>query len=68
MRHNLSISVSKEPKDGGIVASKCITLREKLLTRLMGSKQKVMVLIPGSTVDTVSITEVKEGGLRCEQN
>lgn len=68
MRHNLSISVSKELKNGGIVACKCITLREKLLTRLMGSKQKVMVLIPGSTVDTVSITEVKEGGLRYEQN
>lgn len=68
MRHNLSISVSKELKDGGIVACKCITFREKLLTRLMGSKQKVMVLIPGSTVDTVSITEVKEGGLRYVQN
>ncbi|MDO4323212.1 MAG: hypothetical protein Q4C61_11860 [Lachnospiraceae bacterium] len=68
MRHNLSISVSKEPKDGGIIACKCITLREKLLTRLMGSKQKVMVLIPSSTVDTVSITEVKEGGRRYEQN
>ncbi len=68
MRHNLSISVSRKPKDGGIVACKCITLREKLLTRLMGSKQKVMVLIPGSTVDTVSITEVKEGGLADEQN
>lgn len=68
MRHNLSISVSKKPKDGGIVACKSITLREKLLTRLMGSKKKVMVLIPGSTVDTVSITEVKEGGRRYEQN
>lgn len=64
----MSISVSKEPKDGGIVACKSITLREKLLTRLMGSKQKVMVLIPGSTVDTVSITEVKEGGRCYEQN
>lgn len=68
MRHNLSISVSKEPKDSGIVACKSITLREKLLTKLMGSKQKVTVLIPGSTVDTVSITEVKEGGMRYEQN
>lgn len=68
MRHNLSISVSKEPKGGGVVACKCITLREKLLTRLMGSKQKVIVIIPGSTVDTVSITEVKEGGLHYEQN
>ena len=68
MRHNLSISVSKEAKDSGIVACKSITLREKLLTKLMGSKQKVTVLIPGSTVDTVSITEVKEGGMRYEQN
>lgn len=62
MRHNLNISVSKEPNSGGIVACKTITLREKLLTKLMGSKQKVVVLIPGNTVDTVSITEVKEGG------
>lgn len=68
MKHNLKISVSKKPKDGGIIACKSITIREKLLTRLMGSKQKVMVLIPGNTVDTVSITEVKEGGLCYEQN
>lgn len=42
---------------------KNISIREKLLTRLLGRKQKVMILIPGNTVSTVSITEVQEGGV-----
>lgn len=63
MRHNLKISVSKEPQEGGIVQRRNISVREKLLTRLLGCKQKVMILIPGSTVSTVSITEVQEGGM-----
>lgn len=66
MRHNLNISVSKKPKPGGIVACKSIFLREKLLTRLFGATQQVVVLIPGNSVDTVSITEVKEGGMAYE--
>ena len=62
MKHNLKISVSKEPQHGGIVQCCNISIREKLLTRLLGRKQKVMILIPGNTVSTVSITEVQEGG------
>jgi hypothetical protein len=68
MRHNLNIKVSKESSSGGVVACRNISLREKLLTKLMGPKQKVVVLIPGNSVDTVSITEIKEGGLAYEQN
>jgi len=62
MKHNLTISVSKETKKGGIVQCKSISIREKLLTKLLGRKQKIMILIPGNTVSTVSITEVQEGG------
>ena len=62
MKHNLTISVSKEPKTGGIVQCKSISIREKLLTKLLGRKQKIMILIPGNSVSTVSITEVQEGG------
>lgn len=62
MKHNLTISVSKEPKKGGIVQCKSISIREKLLTKLLGRKQKIMILIPGNTVSTVSITEIQEGG------
>ena len=62
MKHNLTISVSKDPRKGGIVQCKNISIREKLLTKLLGRKQKIMILIPGNSVSTVSITEVQEGG------
>ena len=63
MKHNLCISVSKGPQKSGIVQCKNISIREKLLTRLLGHKQKVMILIPGNTVSAVSISEVQEGGV-----
>ena len=62
MKHNLKISVSKEPKTGGIVQCRSVTLREKLLTRLLGASQRVMVMIPGNTVESLSIIELPEGG------
>ena len=63
MKHNLCISVSKDPQKNGIVQCKNISIREKLLIRLLGHKQKVLILIPGTTVSTVSFTEVQEGGV-----
>ena len=62
MKHNLNNCVSKEPKTGGVVSCRNVTLREKLLTRLFGKQEKVMILIPGNTVETLSITELSEGG------
>ncbi len=62
MKHNLKISVSKELQSTGIVACKRITIREKLLRFLLGSERKVMVLIPGDSVEELSICEIKEGG------
>lgn len=66
MKHNLKISVSKEPQSGGIMRCRNVTLREKLLTRLFGKQEKVMVLIPGNTVQSVSIIELPEGGVALE--
>ena len=51
MRHNLKISVSKEPQSGGIVQCRNVSLREKLLTRLLGRQEKVMILVPGNSVE-----------------
>lgn len=62
MKHNLKISVSKEPQNGGIIAYRRLSLREKLLTLLLGPKLDVMVLVPGNSVQTIAITEVTEGG------
>ena len=62
MKHNLTISVSKDSRRGGIVQCQSISIREKLLTKLLGRKQKLMILVPGNSVSTVTITEIQEGG------
>ena len=62
MKHNLKICVSKEPKNGGVVAYRTVPSRERLLSLLFGPKQKVMVLVPGHSVESIAITEVPEGG------
>ena len=41
-------------------------LREKMLTRLLGRKERVMILIPGNTVESLDITELPEGGATVE--
>jgi hypothetical protein len=66
MTHKLKISVSKEPQRGGIVQCRNVSLREKLLTRLLGRREKVMILVTGNSVESVCITEVPEGGAACE--
>ncbi len=62
MKHNLSISVSKKPMDGGIVRCQRRTIRERLLRYLLGEKRRVTVIVPGDTVECVSITELPDGG------
>jgi len=62
MKHNLRISVSKKPKDGGVVRCQRLTMRERLLRHLFGEKHRVMVIVPGDTVECVSITELPDGG------
>lgn len=58
----LRVCVSREPKLDGVVSCRTISLREKVLTRLFGQKQRVTVLIPGNDVTSVSIHEESEGG------
>ena len=60
MKHQLNIRVSKDPQSGGRCRN--VTIREKLLTWLLGRKEKVMILVPGNSVDTVSIVNLAEGG------
>lgn len=64
MKHNLSISVSKKPRNEGIVSCRSVSIREKLLRIFLGTPCKVTILVPGDSVDTVSITEVPETSSR----
>ena len=57
MRHNLRITVSKTRVNGGVVACRHVTVRERLLRFLLGSPVKLTVLVPGDSVDEVAISE-----------
>lgn len=63
MKHRLKISVSNHPPDDAVVACKGYSIRKRVLDRLFGPIQKVMVIVPGQTVDTISIKEIEEGGI-----
>ena len=65
MKHTLKISFVRALGDG-IVSCRHITVREKLLRMLFGEKRRLTVIIPGSSVKTLSIEE--EGGEENEQN
>ena len=62
MRHNLNIRVSDKPQNGGVVAYRTLSIREKLFTLLLGPKQRVMVVVPCSSVESIAITEIPMGG------
>jgi len=62
MRHQLRISVSRDPPSMTLVRCRRVTIREKILRLLFGEKRQVTVIIPGDTIDTVSILEKAEEG------
>ena len=68
MKHNLKISVSTETQTGGVVRCRNVSLREKLLTLLLGRKERMMILIPGNSVAELSIVEMPEGGATNDPN
>ena len=65
MKHALNITVSKERKTSGIMACRQLTVRERLLRFLLGNPVKLTVIVPGDSVDEVSIFEKKEADV-CE--
>lgn len=57
MEHNLKISVSKEPEQDGLVSCKTVSLKERLFTKLFGEKRKVVIIVPGDSIQEISICE-----------
>ena len=55
MKHNLKISVSKSPQTRGVVTCRNVNVRERFLRFLFGKKHKVTILIPGDSIDEVSM-------------
>ncbi len=60
MKHTLRIKVSKQRVNGGVVTCHNVKIREKILRFLLGSPIKLTVIVPGDSVDQLSIEEVAE--------
>ena len=60
MKHDLRISIRREPSSQGIIRCRTVTLRERLLERLLGARRRLTILVPGDSVHRVSITEQAE--------
>ena len=56
-KHKLRINLSDEPATDALVSTRTVSLRECLLARLLGRKQRVTVLVPGNQAGTVKIVE-----------
>ena len=63
MRHTLRISVSKKPVNGGAVSVRRVSIRERLMRFLFGDTVRLTVIVPGNSVEELSIKEIAEGGL-----
>ena len=66
MRHNLRISVTRQPANGGVVAIRSVSVRERLLRFLLGEKRKLTILVPGDTVSGIEINDIRDGGTEDE--
>ena len=58
MKHSLKISYTKETGSGGIVWCRTVPLRERLLRRLFGEMRRVTIIVPGGSVEELSVKEV----------
>lgn len=60
-KHSLNLHISPEiARDPGVVGAKTITMRERILRRLLGPRHKVTIIVPGESVDRIDITERKK--------
>jgi len=62
MQHTMKISIAKDTGSNGIVRCQKVSLRDRVLKRLLGNSDKVMVIVPGNSVKTLAIQEVPEKG------
>lgn len=62
MKHNLKICIASGPETDGIVRCKTVRLHERVLRRLFGDTRRVTIIVPGDSVQALSVQEVPEVG------
>jgi hypothetical protein len=56
--HHVEIGI-KKPSPNQVLAARKVTLRDRLLNAIFGDGHKMVVLVPGESVGTISITEME---------
>lgn len=60
MKHNLKISIARAQDSGGIVRCRTVSMRERVLRCLFGDMRRITVIVPGGSVQALSVQEVPE--------
>ena len=58
MTHAMKIRVSRAKLNGGLMTSRTVTVRERLLRFLLGAPMRLTIIVPGDSVDEVGISEM----------
>lgn len=59
-KHEVNIMISKPDGDRmSVVKTRKCRMREWLIKRLFGDAREIFILVPGETVETVAIREIK---------
>lgn len=62
LKKNVKVTYSRTPNPDGVVAVKKTTLKKKLMEKLFGTSTQVVVIVPGNTCGSITVTEFEEGG------
>lgn len=61
IQHRLKLHIAKDiPEDPGVVATKIVPIRERLLRFLLGNRRQVTLVVPGDSVRQIDITETED--------
>lgn len=61
IQHRLKLHIAKDiPEDPGVVATKIVPIRERLLRFLLGKRRQVTLVVPGDSVRQIDITETED--------
>lgn len=61
IQHRLKLHIAKDiPEDPGVVATKIVPIRERLLRFFLGTRRKVTLVVPGGSVRQIDITETED--------
>lgn len=62
LKKNVKVTYSRTPNPDGVVAVKKTSMKKKLMEKLFGTSTQVVVIVPGNTCGSITVTELEEGG------